>query len=498
MNFSAVSIPDQKGDLGRSRVFAGFRTRSLSLLLVGICIWSQPWHLAPAAENAASPEVSGTAYDWRPTTAPERPYRHAYHQTLVMKIFLAAKEPDGGCTVHLTFEDALEVIRRLDAITLSIPKIVYLVGWQHDGHDSKYPDWSTVNPRLGRKSDGDAATSLRWLIAAAKRHHTTVSVHVNMFDAFADSPLWRDYLDKDIVAKSADGIPIPGEVHDGGGRRKPVGVESQSYQLSYTKEWETGLARRRIDALLDMLPIREAGTVHIDAFHSLRPIPHAYPQERFPNLPKSDTRISPLLDYPLEKEVATQRKIIRYWRDQGVDVTSEGAGFLRPDAFVGLQPMAWHYDPPAAGIPSSLACGTPMHAEPEIRQDPVRLPGLVRQFCTRVVPWYRANHPAEHRGDAQFFSSPRTERVGGQQVETGDDICMPALWRAKTLVAWSDKGCEARSWKIPKEWGDLSHVDVSEIRADGSSHSQRHNVHNGEVLFGIPAATGLAITAGEP
>ena len=468
------------------------------ILALGASFPGQPPESAPAAEVAAGGDVSGEPYDWRRTGRPERPYRHAYHQSLVMKMFLASKEPGDGCSVHLTFEQALDVIRRLDAITLGIPKIVYLVGWQHNGHDSKYPDWSTVNPRLKREADGDATASLRWLMAEAKRHHTTVSVHVNMFDAFADSPLWQEYLDKDVVAKSADGAPLPGEVHDGGGRHKPTGVESQSYQLSYAREWETGLARRRIDALLDMLPVREAGTVHVDAFHSLRPIPHAFPQERFPHLPKSDTRISPWLDYSLEREVAAQRKIIRYWRDRGVDLTSEGSGFLRPDAFVGLQPMAWHYSPPAAGVPPDLYCGTPLHAEREIRQDPVRLPGLVRQFCTRVVPWYLANQPSQAPELVQFASPSRMEQVGGRQVETADDLCAAAAWRPRTLVAWSDTGCEPRSWNVPSCWGRVTHVDVTEIGCDGGGASRRYDVHDGGVTFGIPAATGLVITGSEP
>ena len=105
--------------------------------------------------RAALPEqteadVSGEYYDWTKTKQPERPWILPYHQTLVMKIFLAEKQANDGCKVFLTFEQALEVIKRLDTITLGIPKIVYLVGWQHNGHDSKYPDWSVVNPRLKR------------------------------------------------------------------------------------------------------------------------------------------------------------------------------------------------------------------------------------------------------------------------------------------------------------------------------------------------------------
>src|SRR5438045_1209248 len=95
------------------------------------------------AGSAANYQPSGDYYDWRKTGQPERPWFHKYDQTLVMKIFLAERTDQGrGCRVHLTFEQALEVIERLDRITCGAPKIVYLVGWQYNGHDSKYPAWA--------------------------------------------------------------------------------------------------------------------------------------------------------------------------------------------------------------------------------------------------------------------------------------------------------------------------------------------------------------------
>jgi len=34
-----------------------------------------------------------------------------------------------------------------------------------------------------------------------------------------------------------------------------IGPDTQSYQISYTREWELGFAEKRIDGLLAMLPI---------------------------------------------------------------------------------------------------------------------------------------------------------------------------------------------------------------------------------------------------
>jgi len=444
----------------------------------------------PPAEKsgAKQDDVSGAYYDWTRTKQPERPYLHPYHQTLVMKLFLGWKRANDnrgpnqvidGCNVFLTFEQALEVIRKLDNLTLGIPKVVYLVGWQHDGHDSKYPDWSVVNPRLKRPQDATAVDSLKWLMSEGFKHHTTVSLHVNMFDAHQDSPLWETYLKHDVIAKDRDGRLLDGEVNDLPGAAPRPG--NCVYYISYAREWETGLAQKRIDGLLAMLPVQRAGTIHIDAFHSLRPIPHAYPQERYPDLPKSDTRISPFLNYPLEKEVEAQRKIIRYFRNWGVDVTSEGSTFLRPDAFVGLQAMAWDYQPPAPGIPPSLYCGTPMRAEPEILRDPQSLSGLLEQFCERVVPWYYKNNT--------------TAAKGKQAMRDGDDLCVPALWRKQALVAYSRKGDAQKEWTLPPGWEGVSRVVVSELTLDGPKRLRQATVDNGAFKLSLAPRQGVMISA---
>jgi len=237
-------------------------------------------------------QPSGDYCDWRKTGQPERPWFHKYDQSLVMKIFLAERTDEGrGCRVHLTFEQALEVIERLDRITCGAPKIVYLVGWQFNGHDSKYPAWSEVNHRLKRAQDPTALESLKWLMREGRRHHTTVSLHINALDAYQDSPLWQEYVDKDIIAKGKSGAPLKGIVWNG----------QQSYPLSYAREWETGCAKRRIDGLLKMLPeLKEAHTIHIDAFHTYPPIPPAPPGER----DQGFKGISPFLGYGPERECA--------------------------------------------------------------------------------------------------------------------------------------------------------------------------------------------------
>ena len=63
--------------------------------------------------------------------------------------------------------------------------------------------------------------------------------------------------------------------------------------------------------------------------------------------------------YGLEEDVETQRRVYRYWRSKGIDVTAEHATTNRTDdRFVGLQPMAWYYEmSDFLHIPASLYCG---------------------------------------------------------------------------------------------------------------------------------------------
>jgi len=429
------------------------------------------------ALRPADYQPSGDYYDWRKTRQPERPWLHKYDQSLVMKIFLAERTDVGrGCRVYLTFEQALEVIERLDRITCGAPKIVYLVGWQYNGHDSKYPAWAEVNARLKRAQDATALESLKWLMHEGRKHHTAVSLHINALDAYEDSPLWQEYLDKDIIAKGKSGAPLKGIVWNG----------QQSYPLSYAKEWETGCAKRRIDGLLKMLPeLKEAHTIHIDAFHTYPPMPPAPPGER----DQGFKGISPFLGYGPERECAAQRKTLRYFRDYGLDVTSEHSTGGKLDAFVGLQPMAWIYEPPAPDVPPSLYCGTPMKAESEIGTDPHRLPGLLEQFCLKAAPeiWANAWREANHDHPPQS--------ADWQRVLQGNDSCLPLVWNTKpTLLAYSRGGYERKTWKLPVDWMRVRTVQITNVTVDSVTSAGTAEVKDGEVALTMKPGQAVVIS----
>lgn len=418
-------------------------------------------------------EISGEYYDWTKTMQPETPWKHDYNKTLVTKIFLCSRNDKGNVdNVYLKFDDVLEVVHKLDNLTLGLQKIVYLVGWQYNGHDSKYPAWGEVNKHLKREEDETALKSLKWLIKEAKQYNTTISLHINMIDAFEDSPLWSDYFEKDIIAKDTFGNPIKGELFMG----------MQSYQISYAREWELGYAQKRIDELLKMLPeLIDAGTIHIDAFHSMRPS-------------GVDESISPFLGYTIEDEISTQRKIFRYWQSKGIDVTSEGGKYwLRKDPFIGLQAMAWHFNfsnyvnegwnnkpENFTSLPNQFSAYTPMHSEGEIMKDPKNLSGLLEQFCMNVVPWYY-----KRNSDVSIY---------GDVIITRDLVICPILWKEKALVVYSKENIKNRKIDLPTSWGKIQEVQLYNLTPGGLKLSFTKNSNENTIILEIEKNHPIIIT----
>jgi Endo-alpha-N-acetylgalactosaminidase len=416
------------------------------------------------------------------------PFYRDYHQTLVLKLFLGMEgEPverlandrtfRKGHEVFCTFEEALEVIRKTDNLTRGIPKIIYLVGWQKGGHDHGYPAWSEVNPRLKRQQDATALDSLRWLIREGRKLNTTVSLHINMVDAYQQSPLWNEYVAQDCFAKDESGKLLVGGIQVKG---------EDMYNVVFPKEWEAGLAQRRIDALITMIPELEAGhTIHIDVFIANRdggkPISpwHAKPE---------NGGLSP------DRYVETQRKIFHYWRDRGFDVTGEGTGWAHPpgEHFVGLQPMSWWYSWNPMEIPECLGArgrtdrgsdgdfrfGSSMHGEEIWLENKDAMPGFLGMFCRTTLSWYylsRLERVKVEGGTVSYSDGviagiedgKKIIRKGKFLLRENDDLFVPALWNQKEIVAYSRQGYTDRSWQLPEEWNSVKQVVVHDITMEG-------------------------------
>ena len=428
-------------------------------------------------------------------------WKHQYDQTLTLKLFLSQalfdgklkRRDNGQCNLFLTFAQILEVIKKIDNLSLGIPKIIYLVGWQYNGHDSKYPAWFEANEQLKRPQDKTALESLRWLMNKAKKYHTTVSLHINMFDAYEDSPLWNTYVKNNIIARNADGT---------------LRAAEWGYPVSYAQEWKTGFTQKRIDSLCCLLPIQKSGTIHIDAFHSWPPIP-VFDKNGDYRINSSEGPISPFLDFTVADETEAQRNIFRYWASKGVDVTSEGVDFLRETSFDGYQPMAWWY----GGLqnylkwPASYYCGgqdnsewgklfgTSMHGEDIIKEDPLNLSGFSQQFCQKTAVWYFLNRLdrkyvviAKDYKSVQFSNDIRTFlsgdkyiiSQGGVVLVENEDVFIPALWLEKpSIIAYSKNGYKDKEWKLPKEWKDVHSVKLNRVSIKGKSWLENINIQTG-------------------
>ena len=442
---------------------------------------------------------------------PEIKWKHQYHQTLVMKLFLSQamydgkykRKDNGESKVYCTIEEALKIIKKVDYLTLGIPKIIYLVGWQYNGHDSKYPAWFEGNIKLKRPQDSNTLESIQWLMEEAKKYNTIVSLHINMFDAYEDSPLFDEYVRNDIISKNKDGSLREGE---------------WGYPVSYAQEWKTGFAQKRIDSLCQLLPIQDAGTIHIDAFHSWAPIGEKGPGER----PFIKGPISPYLGFTPEQETVAQKKIFKYWASKRIDVTSEGATFLRLSAFEGLQPMAWwvdwdvqkYLDWPAAYYTGGTdrrdigkLFGTSIHGEDIFKNDPENLSGFLKEFCTNTLPWYFLNRLKR----LYFTFSTDTKTVvysenvqtmvdnknfsliqnGKKYMENGD-VFLPALWlKEPGILAFSDLGFQNKTWSLPAGFNEYKEFNMYEITMDGNQFIQKIKCDDGKATFSLKPGEGV-------
>jgi hypothetical protein len=260
--------------------------------------------------------------------------------------------------------------------------------------------------------------------------------------------------------------------------------------------------------------LKEAGTVHIDAFHTWPPIPSYDANGKF-FLDFTKGVTSPYLPFTVADETEAQRNIFRYWASKGVDVTCEGATFLRESAFDGYQPMAWWF----TGFenymrwPASFYCGgydrtewgklfgTSMHGEEVITKDPERLSGFVEQFCTRTAIWYYLNQlerkyvqQNKEMKSVQFSNDIKTMLSGthysvtqGKNMLVEDmNVFIPALWlKTKSILAYSKDGYQNKSWSLPKEWSDVRKVKIFEISIEGKKPIKTAVINSGKVTLSV-------------
>lgn len=425
--------------------------------------------------------------------------KHAYHTCMTYKAFLASKS--GG--VHLTLDQTLDSIRQLWQITGGIKQIVYLVGWQYEGHDSKYPAFFEANRKLKRDGDADARASLIWIMQQARKYNTVISYHINMSDAYENSPLWQEYIDKDLIVRNEDGSLLKGGIWDG----------EQCYYVSKVREWKAGLTQRRIDQLLKYLPIAEAGTIHLDAF---LPVPN------------------PKYHISREDEYKAMADWCRYWISKGVDVTTED---FQPE-LAGLTPMAFHFNLEERDrlmYPPTVVCGggsmwnarfggpkTPTFPQPNRPQGGClyeaawghsvdndlsanAVPFFAEEFFNKTLMWLCLNHskPVKHEVNADsykvYWENGTVSTVDNRTAQLvikhddvtycdGTNILVPAPWMNQpdkhelTMMAFSKEGDE-RTWKLPKEYRSAKSATVRRMYPAGDTATWQVAVKNRSITL---------------
>ena len=403
-----------------------------------------------------------------------RPFYHEYHKTITGKLFMAIEEwgslknPPSDVrdeSVLVTFEEALDIFRRLDKITCGMPKIVYLVGWQRGGHDHGYPAFDEVNPKLKRAQDPDARTSMRWLIREAKKYNTAVSVHINASDAWSDSKLFGLYRENHILAENEDGSLKAINGFDA--QRAHGGV--YSVQVCLKRLWETGFFRDRIHELLALIPeLADTHTIHLDNWQAVG---------------------SPRLGITQADDEEAIKEMALWLRSIGLDVTSEGSFHGRTQPMTGLQPMTW-WDTPydASVMPPSLYCGgrvSRWDADPRfgdsiqlenavqtnLRRGRDVMDGLQEEFCLYTLPWQFLNsfllesfdgETAVYAGGVKAYLEKGVPMImwNDTVIRRGTTMFVPMLWKEDRQIMMYGFRDSYLPTVLPEGWEDVEAVDI--------------------------------------
>ncbi len=450
-------------------------------------------------------------------------FNYDYSKILWMKMFLAKPDYENNTSdVLINFEQALEIIKSIDNITQGIEKIIYLVGWQGVGHDDLYPEMNVINPYLKRDCDATAKDSLLWLIENAKKYNTVISYHGNVADAYKASPTHNEFVKAGAVLKHSDGTPAVIEIFNG----------RDAYKTSYKQYWESGLFKKIFDDFCEAVPVKEAGTVHLDNF--------CIAENMFP---RTD----------VDQQNEARNKMLDYVMSLGIDVTSEYTYRelpLRADAdhhpvrkYYGLYekdlPVGeWKNAPmhtlgriPAVWWMSGMTIDDCINVQPEqfsgylndavlktvfygtmhgediwmnngIEKE-VWVPLFIKEFCTHHVPYIylnrykRLSYKEDDRNYIVSFSdgvesTGKTKSItkNGVVLKQGNDVILPLTEDNKVFVAYSESGKDGE-WYIPD--AEFEKASVYNITADGNEYIGDVSVTDEKISLSLKAGQAAAI-----
>lgn len=368
-----------------------------------------------------------------------------------------------------TFDQCLDVIKLVHLVSDGMPQIAYLVGWQYDGHDTGYPALDRINDKLGSRDD------LLRLVEQAKRYNAIVSYHINLDDAYLDSPAW----DPEIMCTDPDGTIYPFEVFNG----------RQAYHINHTKDVESGKLFRRLDDMLALVPVER--TIHIDAF-------------RISNESWEPGRYIGLTE---ELELGV-KPIMRYFRDRGIDPSTESIDRYPAD-LTGLFSCIWHMDDPRLHFGKLLGGGhgenlkvwaIGVSIDTDLRPDMSfeRIADMI-YLGTRLYQLYLTSELLDFRleNDNDLFmrfangatvtADARAEkmRVVWDGIEVARDYDRFIPTSGDTIYAYS-RGGGRQEWTLPEAWEGAS-IQAHTITPEGVVTGPRITADGRRVAFDAPA-----------
>ena len=431
-------------------------------------------------------------------------YNYDYSQCMVMKLGMAVPDMknEGKSEVRLTFEDALEYIKKIDNITQGITKIYYLVGWQYLGHDDKYPDFFEVNEALKREEDETAYDSFKWLSNEAKQYHSVISVHINFNDAYENAPSFDDFVKAGALIRNRHGEPDPIEKYNG----------KKCYKTCLKTYWESGLFKRQIDRFIETFPfVAKTRTIHVDNFQCYK-------------------NYAPYVS--IKEMQDARRKMVEYVKSKGIDITSEFTykednrlpnkpifGLPRdhfrhnPMNTVGYIPMSWWCcrmtDRGLVDIPTTVYCGGEfrekwmnntfygnMHGEDiVVKSNKNWANDFISRFASYQVPYHYLNTlkrlKIKKQGVHKYcvfsdgivsYSKDRVITKNGKVIKDGDSLFLPFVHQESTYVAYSKDG-DCRDWDIFEK--DKTYAEVYKITENGNEYIKNIDIKNNKLHLNI-------------
>jgi hypothetical protein len=398
---------------------------------------------------------------------------------------------EGEPFAAVPFADVLEIVRTVHQVSGGLEQVVYLTGWQYDGHDTGYPSLAVVNPKCGGRE------ALVKLIKDAKAYNCTVSLHINYDSCYAIHPEWRE----DTVSRDGPGRPHVWY-------SKPYWGGRKVYSMNHTRDVETGFARDRLERLLKMLPLEK--TIHLDAF---RPYSEAH---------EPDGR-------HIGAECEVQRGIIpilEMFRARGLDITTEDTD----DEKRGLFEWVWHQSDWRHGYKTVMNHGRlPGRGRAGLRggkeslaaeglalglgdvfaeggqgyADTVKLFYLCwmyyqvlsrKRMTGYTVGDWNFGVRASYQDDTRVHGEPYPFTVEavyeGIPMARGTDRFLP--WREDVIYAYSQEG-GPKEWTLPKSWRGAA-VRAETLRRGGPIPGPALDIRGRTIRFLAPKGLAVRLT----